>query len=156
MFFLSSRGWPLSRRRKENKRRYLLSTRMNMREEEEYKREVIVITIERDNKRLLDIYKRGEEKDTLSERAFNNVYDRVEYALSSSSLMDDLDEVPTLEERIRFFFDDYYFDNVPDSSRSDIRYYITAFKRFLLILMREGEIDEKRLSNMYSLLSEYL
>ena len=129
---------------------------MNMREEEEYKREVIVITIERDNKRLLDIYKRGEEKDTLSERAFNNVYDRVEYALSSSSLMYNLDEVPTLEERIRFFFDDYYFDNVPDSSRSDIRYYITAFRRFLLILMREGEIDEKRLSNMYSLLSEYL
>lgn len=129
---------------------------MNMREEEEYKREVIVITIERDNKRLLDIYKRGEEKDTLSERAFNNVYDRVEYALSSSSLMYDLDEVPTLEERIRFFFDDYYFDNVPDSSRSDIRYYITAFRRFLLILMREGEIDAKRLSNLYSLLSEYL
>ena len=129
---------------------------MNMREEEEYKREVIVITIERDNKRLLDIYKRGEEKDTLSERAFNNVYDRVEYALSSSSLMYDLDEVPTLEERIRFFFDDYYFDNVPDSSRSDIRYYITAFRRFILILMREGEIDEKRLSNMYSLLSEYI
>lgn len=129
---------------------------MNMREEEEYKREVIVITIERDNKRLLDIYRRGEEKDTLSERAFNNVYDRVEYALSSSSLMYDLDEVPTLEERIRFFFDDYYFDNVPDSSRSDIRYYITAFKRFLLILMREGEIDEKRLSSLYSLLSEYL
>lgn len=129
---------------------------MNMREEEEYKREVIVITIERDNKRLLDIYKRGEEKDTLSERAFNNVYDRVEYALSSSSLMDDLDEVPTLEERIRFFFDDYYFDNVPDSSRSDIRYYITAFKRFFLILMREGEIDKERLSNMYSLLSEYI
>ena len=129
---------------------------MNMREEEEYKREVIVITIERDNKRLLDIYKRGEEKDTLSERAFNNVYDRVEYALSSSSLMDDLDEVPTLEERIRFFFDDYYFDNVPDSSRSDIRNYITAFKRIILILMREGEIDEKRLSNLYSLLSEYL
>ena len=129
---------------------------MNMREEEEYKREVIVITIERDNKRLLDIYRKGEEKDTLSERAFNNVYDRVEYALSSSSLMYDLDEVPTLEERIRFFFDGYYFDNVPDSSRSDIRYYITAFKRFFLILMREGEIDEKRLSNMYSLLSEYL
>ena len=129
---------------------------MNMREEEEYKREVIVITIERDNKRLLDIYKRGEEKDTLSERAFNNVYDRVEYALSSSSLMDDLDEVPTLEERIRFFFDDYYFDNVPDSYRSDIRYYITAFKRFFLILLREGEIDEKRLSSLYSLLSEYL
>ena len=129
---------------------------MNMREEEEYKREVIVITIERDNKRLLDIYRRGEEKDTLSERAFNNVYERVEYALSSSSLMYDLDEVPTLEERIRFFFDDYYFDNVPDSSRSDIRYYITAFKRFLLILMKEGEIDEKRLSNLYSLLSEYL
>ena len=53
-----------------------------MREEEEYKREVIVITIERDNKRLLDIYRRGEEKESLSERAFDNVYDRVEYALS--------------------------------------------------------------------------
>ena len=39
---------------------------MNMREEEEYKREVIVITIERDNKRLLDIYRREEDKDTLS------------------------------------------------------------------------------------------
>ena len=127
-----------------------------MREEEEYRREVIVITIERDNKRLLDIYRRGEEKDTLSERAFKNVFDRVEYALSASSLMDDLDEVPTLEERIRFFFDDYYFDNIPDSSRSDIRYYITAFKRLFLILMREGEIDEERLSKLYSLLSEYL
>lgn len=127
-----------------------------MREEEEYKREVIVITIQRDNKRLLDIYRRGEEKDTLSERAFYNVYDRVEYALSASSLMEILDEVPTLEERIRFFFDDYYFDNVPDSSRSDIRYYITAFKRFFLILMREGEIDDEMLSKLYSLLSEYL
>ena len=127
-----------------------------MREEEEYRREVIVITIERDNKRLLDIYRGGEEKDTLSERAFKNVYDRVGYALSASSLMDDLDEVPTLEERIRFFFDDYYFDNVPDSSRSDIRYYITAFKRFFLILMREGEIDDEMLSKLYSLLSEYL
>ena len=127
-----------------------------MREEEEYKREVIVITIERDNKRLLDIYRRGEEQDTLSQRAFNHVYDRGEHALSASSLMDDIDEVPTLEERIRFFFDDYYFDNVADSSRSDIRYYITAFKRFFLILMREGEIDKERLSNLYSLLSEYL
>ena len=127
-----------------------------MREEEEYRREVIVITIERDNKRLLDIYRRGEEKDTLSERAFKNVFDRVEYALSASSLMDDLDEVPTLEERIRFFFDDYYFDNVPDSSKADIRYYITAFKRFFLILMREGEIDDEMLSKLYSLLSEYL
>lgn len=127
-----------------------------MREEEEYKREVNVISIERDNKRLLDIYRRGEEKDTLSERALSNVYDRVEYALSASSLMDDLDEVPTLEERIRFFFDDYYFDNVPESSKADIRYYITAFKRFFLILMREGEIDDEMLSKLYSLLSEYL
>lgn len=127
-----------------------------MREEEEYKREVNVISIERDNKRLLDIYRRGEEKDTLSERAFKNVFDRVEYALSASSLMDDLDEVPTLEERIRFFFDDYYFDNIPDSSKADIRYYITAFKRFFLILMREGEIDDEMLSKLYSLLSEYL
>lgn len=127
-----------------------------MREEEEYKREVIVITMERDNKRLLDIYRRGEEKESLSERAFNNVYDRVEYALSASSLMDEYNEFPTLEERIRFFFDDYYFDNVPDASRSDIRYYITAFKRFFLILMREGEIDDEMLSKLYSLLSEYL
>ena len=39
---------------------------MNMREEEEYTREVIVITIERDNKRILDIYRREEDKDTLS------------------------------------------------------------------------------------------
>ena len=156
MFFLSSRGWSLSRRGKENKRSDLLSTRMNMREEEEYKREVIVISIERDNKRLLDIYRRGEEKESLSERAFKNVFDRVEYALSASSLMEILDEVPTLEERIIFFFDDYYFDNVPDSSKSDIRYYITAFKRFFLILMRECEIDEERLTNLYSLLSEYL
>ena len=127
-----------------------------MREEEEYKREVIVITMERDNKRLLDIYRRGEEKESLSERAFNNVYDRVEYALSASSLMDEYNEFPTLEERIRFFFDDYYFDNVPDASRSDIRYYITAFKRFFLVLMREDEIGEEGLSNLYSLLSEYL
>ena len=125
-----------------------------MREEEEYKREVIVITMERDNKRLLDIYRRGEEKESLSERAFNNVYDRVEYALSASSLMEILNEVPTLEERIRFFFDDYYFDNVPDSSRSDIRYYITAFKRFFLILEKEGEINRGRLSSLYSLLSD--
>lgn len=128
---------------------------MIMREEEEYKREVTVIKTERDNKRLLEIYRRGEEKETLSERALINVYERVKYALSASSLMYDT-KVPELEERIRFFFEEYYFDNVPDSSTSDIRYYITAFKRFFLILEKEGEIDRGRLSSLYSLLSEYL
>ena len=126
-----------------------------MKEEEEYKREVTVILTERDNKRLLEIYRRGEEKETLSERALINVYERVKYALSASSLMYDT-KVPELEERIRFFFEEYYFDNVPDSSSSDIRYYITAFKRFFLILEKEGEIDRGRLSSLYSLLSEYL
>ena len=128
---------------------------MIMREEEEYKREVAVILTERDNKRLLEVYRRGEEKETLSERALINVYERVKYALSASSLMYDT-KVPELEERIRFFFEEYYFDNVPDSSSSDIRYYITAFKRFFLILEKEGEIDRGRLSSLYSLLSEYL
>ena len=128
---------------------------MIMREEEEYKREVTVIMTERDNKRLLEVYRRGEEKETLSERALINVYERVKYALSASSLMYDT-RVPELEERIRFFFEEYYFDNVPDSSTSDIRYYITAFKRFFLILEKEGEIDRGRLSSLYSLLSEYL
>ena len=128
---------------------------MIMREEEEYKREVAVIMTERDNKRLLEIYIRGEEKENLSEMALINVYERVKYALSASSLMYDT-KVPELEERIRFFFEEYYFDNVPDSSTSDIRYYITAFKRFFLILEKEGEIDRGRLSSLYSLLSEYL
>ena len=128
---------------------------MIMREEEEYKREVTVIMTERDNKRLLEVYRRGEEKETLSERALINVYERVKFALSASSLMHDT-KVPELEERIRFFFEEYYFDNVPDSSTSDIRYYITAFKRFFLILEKEGEIDRGRLSSLYSLLSEYL
>ena len=128
---------------------------MIMRDEEEYKREVTVIKTERDNKRLLEVYRRGEEKETLSERALINVYERVKYALSASSLMYDT-KVPELEERIRFFFEEYYFDNVPDSSTSDIRYYITAFKRFFLILEKEGEIDRGRLSSLYSLLSEYL
>ena len=128
---------------------------MIMREEEEYKREVTVIMTERDNKRLLEVYRRGEEKETLSERALINVYDRVKYALSASSLMCDT-KVPEIEERIRFFFEEYYFDNVPYSSTSDIRYYITAFKRFFLILEKEGEIDRGRLSSLYSLLSEYL
>ena len=128
---------------------------MIMREEDEYKREVTVIMTERDNKRLLEVYRRGEEKETLSERALINVYERVKYALSASSLMCDT-KVPEIEERIRFFFEEYYFDNVPDSSSSDIRYYITAFKRFFLILEKEGEIDRGRLSSLYSLLSEYL
>ena len=128
---------------------------MIMREEDEYKREVAVILTERDNKRLLEVYRRGEEKETLSERALINVYERVKFALSASSLMYDT-KVPELEERIRFFFEEYYFDNVPDSSASDIRYYITAFKRFFLILEKEGEIDRGRLSSLYSLLSEYL
>ena len=114
-----------------------------------------VILTERDNKRLLEVYRRGEEKETLSERALINVYERVKFALSASSLMYDT-KVPELEERIRFFFEEYYFDNVPDSSSSDIRYYITAFKRFFLILEKEGEIDRGRLSSLYSLLSEYL
>ena len=55
-----------------------------------------------------------------------------------------------------FFFDEYYYDNVPSSSKRDIRYYITAFKRFFLILKREGEIDEERERDLYSLLSSYL
>ena len=127
-----------------------------MTEEEEYKREVIVIRIENDNKRLLDIYKRGEEKDRLNKNAYKNVFERVSYALSSSILMDLSDQVPTLEERIRFFFEDFYFDNVPTSSRTDIRYYITAFKRFIMILMREKEIEEDEYSSLFSMLSEYL
>ena len=126
-----------------------------MTEEEEYKREVLLISLEKDNKRLLEIYRRGEAKDTLSQRAYENVYERVSYALSSSSLMD-LEKLPDLEERIIFFFDDYYYDNVPSSSKRDIRYYITAFKRFFLILKKEGEIDEERERNLYSLLSSYL
>ena len=128
---------------------------MIMREEEEYKIELTVIMTERDNKRLLEVYRRGEEKETLSERALINVYERVKYALSASSLMYDT-KVPELEERIRLFFEECYFDNVPDSSSSDIRYYITAVKRFFLILEKEGEIDRGRLSSLYSLLSEYL
>ena len=126
-----------------------------MTEEEEYRREVLLISLEKDNKRLLEIYRRGEEKDTLFQRAYENVYERVSYALSSSSLMD-LEKMPDLEERIIFFFDDYYYDNVPSSSKRDIRYYITAFKRFFFILKREGEIDEERERNLYSLLSSYL
>ena len=129
---------------------------MIMREEDEYKREVAVILTERDNKRLLEIYRRGEKKETLSERALINVYERVKYALSASSLMYDTKEVSEIEERVRFFFEEYYFDNVPDPSSSDIRYYITAFKRFFLILEKEGEIGMGRLSSLYSLLSEYL
>ena len=127
-----------------------------MTEEEEYKREVIVIRIENDNKRLLDIYKRGEEKDRLNRNAYKNIFERVSYALSSSILMDLSDQVPTLEERIRFFFEDFYFDNVPTSSRTDIRYYIIAFKRFIMILMREKEIEEDEYSSLFSMLSEYL
>ena len=126
-----------------------------MTEEEEYRREVLLISLEKDNKRLLEIYRRGEEKDTLSHRSYENVYERVSYALSSSSLMD-LEKLPDLEERVIFFFDDYYYDNVPSSSKRDIRYYITAFKRFFLILKREGEIDEERERKLYSLLSSYL
>ena len=126
-----------------------------MTEEEEYRREVLLISLEKDNKRLLEIYRRGEEKDTLFQRAYENVYERVSYALSSSSLMD-LEKLPDLEERSIFFFDDYYYDNVPSSSKRDIRYYITAFKRFFLILKREGEIDEERERKLYSLLSSFL
>ena len=126
-----------------------------MTKEEEYRREVLLISLEKDNKRLLEIYRRGEAKDTLYQRAYENVYERVSYALSSSSLMD-LEILPDLEERIIFFFDYYYYDNVPSSSKRDIRYYITAFKRFFLILKREGEIDEERERKLYSLLSSYL
>ncbi|MGN1190187.1 MAG: hypothetical protein ACI4SL_07325 [Candidatus Ornithospirochaeta sp.] len=127
-----------------------------MTEEEEYKREVIVIKIENDNKRLLDIYKKGEEKERLSENALKNVYERVSYVLSSSILMDLSDKLPTLEERIRFFFEDFYYDNVPTSSRTDVRYYITALKRFILILMNENEIEREEYSQLYTVLSEYI
>ena len=126
-----------------------------MTEEEEYRREVLLISLEKDNKRLLEIDRRGEEKDALSQRAYENVDERVSYARSSSSLMD-LEKLPDLEERSIFFFDDYYYDNVPSSSKSDIRYYITAFKRFILVLKREGEIDEERERELYSLLSSFL
>ena len=104
----------------------------------------------------MDIYKIGEEKNRFSKNAYKNVFERVSYALSSSILMDLSDQVPTLEERIRFFFEDFYFDNVPTSSRTDIRYYITAFKRFIMILKREKELEEDEYSSFFSVLSEYL
>ena len=37
-----------------------------MNQEEDYRKEVILISLERDNKRLLDIYREGEEKNNLS------------------------------------------------------------------------------------------
>lgn len=127
-----------------------------MTEKEEYQREVRVIALEKDNKRLLRIYHRGEEKDRLLESTINIVSERVSYALSSSVQMDLLDRVPTLEERIRYFFEEYYFDNVPTASKSDIRYYIEALKRFLVILHREGEIDDDTFDSLFSMLFEYL
>ena len=125
-----------------------------MNQEEEYRKEVILISLERDNKRLLDIYREGEDKNNLSSNAFKNVYERVSYALSSSSLFD-WDKLPEIEERIKYFFEDYYYDNVPSSSKPDLRYYITSFKRFFSVLNSEGEIDDRRLSRLFSLLSSY-
>lgn len=109
----------------------------------EYKREVQTITLERDNKRLLELYKREEEKNRVNERVMEETKGSLSYILSSSSLMPLSLSLPSLEERIMFFFEEYYEENDPSFSLYNLKKLINRVKRFLLVLVLSGEIEKE-------------
>ena len=117
-----------------------------------YEREVQTIRTEKDNKRLLEIYRREEEREGVNRRVTEKTLSTVSYILSSASLLPLYPELPTLMERIEFFFDEYYRDNDPSYSPLKARDIMNTLRRFLLVLLKVGEIGDET----YGFIDRYL
>ena len=123
--------------------------------EEDYRREVELISYERRREALLSLYEERERGRLVNERIIEVTKERVTEILSSPSsplYEGDL----SLSSVISYFFSEYFPENYPDSSLSSLKSYMESVKRFLKVVegaegIGETEAEEIRKTIFYSL-----
>ena len=101
--------------------------------DEDYRREVELISYERRRKALLSLYEEREMERGVNERIIEVTKERVTEILSSpSSPLYEGDF--SLSSVISYFFSEYFPENYPDSSLSSLKSYMESVKRFLKVV----------------------
>lgn len=101
--------------------------------EEDYRREVELISYERRRKALLSLYEERERERGVNERIIEVTKERVTEILSSpSSPLYEGDF--SLSSVISYFFSEYFSENYPGSSLSSLKSYMESVKRFLKVV----------------------
>ena len=101
--------------------------------DEDYRREVELISYERRRKALLSLYEERERGRLVNERIIEVTKERVTEILSSPSFP--LYEGDfSLSSVISYFFSEYFPENYPDSSLSSLKSYMESVKRFLKVV----------------------
>ena len=101
--------------------------------DEDYRREVEIISYERRRKALLSLYEERERERLVNERIIEVTKERMTEILSSpSSPLYDGDF--SLFSVISYFFSEYFPENYPDSSISSLKSYMESVKRFLKVV----------------------
>lgn len=101
--------------------------------DEDYRREVELISYERRRKALLSLYEERERERLVNERIIEVTKERVTEILSSpSSPLYEGDF--SLSSVISYFFSEYFPENYPDSSLSSLKSYMESVKRFLKVV----------------------
>ena len=101
--------------------------------DEDYRREVELISYERRRKALLSLYEERERERGVNERIIEVTKERMTEILSSpSSPLYDGDF--SLSSVISYFFSEYFPENYPDTSFSSLKSYMESVKRFLKVV----------------------
>ena len=109
--------------------------------DEDYRREVELISYERRRKALLSLYEERERERGVNERIIEVTKERVTEILSSpSSPLYEGDF--SLSSVISYFFSEYFPENYPDSSFSSLKSYMESVKRFLKVVEGKEGIGE--------------
>ena len=110
--------------------------------EEDYRREVEIISYERRRKALLSLYEERESVRLVNERIIEVTKERVTEILSSpSSPLYEGDF--SLSSVISYFFSEYFPENYPDSSFSSLKSYMESVKRFLKVVEGDDGIGKE-------------
>ena len=110
--------------------------------DEDYRREVELISYERRRKALLSLYEEREMERGVNERIIEVTKERMTEILSSpSSHLYEGDF--SLASIISYFFSEYFPENYPDSSLSSLKSYMESVKRFLKVVEGEDGIEKE-------------
>ena len=101
--------------------------------DEDYRKEVELISYERRRKALLSLYEERERERLVNERIIKVTKERMTEILSSpSSPLYEGDF--SLFSVVEYFFSEYFPENYPDSSLSSLKSYMESVKRFLKVV----------------------
>ena len=101
--------------------------------DEDYRREVELISYERRRKALLSLYEERERERLVNERIIEVTKERMTEILSSpSSPLYEGDF--SISSIVSYFFSEYFPENYPDSSLSSLKSYMESVKRFLKVV----------------------